>query len=151
MLNCATTKDRCGQYIGIDDNKVELLKQVVDQTNAKIVLVSTWKEFWYRDLCLKDEQDNMATYLDKKLAKQGLRIIDKTNDYNSTNRGKAINNYLWKIKSMGVEVDNYIILDDELFDYMSAKLTKCLVRTNFDSGLTETHVRKAVAKLCSVQ
>ena len=149
VLNCSSTKDRCGQYIGIDDNKVTLLKEIVDTTNAKIVLVSSWKECWYKHYYLKERQDDMADYLDHKLYKQGLEIMDKTNDYNSYNRGDGILEYLWRLKRHNVEVDKYVILDDEMFDYKQTRLTKYLIRTSFNQhGLDKSHVRKAVSMLC---
>ena len=46
VLNCHSTKDKCGDYIGIDDKKVALLKEIVDATGAIIILVSSWKEWW---------------------------------------------------------------------------------------------------------
>ena len=43
VLNCSTTKDLCEFYTGIEDKKVAILKQIVDATDAKIVLISTWR------------------------------------------------------------------------------------------------------------
>ena len=43
VLNNAYTTDRIKGYIGIDDNKVRLLKQIVDYFDAKIILSSTWR------------------------------------------------------------------------------------------------------------
>lgn len=149
VLNCHSTKDRCGQYIGIEDSKVKLLKEIVDWTNAKLVLVSTWKEWWFKEDRLKDRQDDLATYLDEKLAKQGLVIYDKTNDYNSINRGKGILRYIELLEERGNFVDKFVILDDETFDYLKSKTTKYLVRTSFDkNGLEKKHVRKVIEKLC---
>ena len=69
FLNCHSTKDSCGGYIGIDDKKVALLKEIVDATGAIIILVSSWKEWWTNNPRYKPNQDEMATYLDEKLAK----------------------------------------------------------------------------------
>ena len=49
VLNSITTKDRCGPYVGIDDKKVSNLKDIIDATSAKIVLVSSWKEGWKKE------------------------------------------------------------------------------------------------------
>ena len=146
VLNCRSTKDICGPFIGIDDKKVGYLKHIVDFTNAKIVLVSTWKEYWFKTQ--KEDQDYMATYLDNKLKKHGLKIFDKTDDNNSFDRGAYIQRYL-KIKELnGVNISNFVILDDEMFDYKECKLTKYLVRTSFNSnGLTIKHVKKAIEML----
>ncbi len=149
VLNCRTTKDCCGKYTGIEDEKVKHLKELVNITGAKIVLVSTWKEWWYKNPRLKDKQDDMANYLDEKLAKQGLTIFDKTNDEYSLGRGDAILEYIRAFKRKGNNLDKFVILDDELFDYLPTKLTRNLVRTSFENGgLQSKHIRKAVDILC---
>ena len=146
VLNCKETTDRCDRYIGIDDKKINYLKQIVDQTAAKIVLVSTWKEFWFKNPHMKAYQDNLANYLDEKLAKQGLSIVDKINDgHGFGSRGTGIKNYLAKLKFYEIEVNNYVILDDLPFDYLKVKLTKNLIRTSYDKGgLKLSHVKKAI-------
>ena len=145
VLNCETTKDRCGRYVGIEDQKVSYLKEIVDTCHAKIVLVSTWKEFWKKEP-YKKHQDYLANYLDHKLAKQGLKIVDKTTDYNGlSNRGAGIQEYLSFLKTNEILVNNYVILDDLIFDYLKTKLTKNLVKTNYDKGgLQPIHVKKAI-------
>ena len=137
--------DTCNGYVGIEDQKVKYLKQIVDETSAKIVLVSTWKEFWHNEP-FKKHQDIMANYLDMKLAKQGLKIVDKTNEHDGLlNRGAGIQEYLWLLKRNEIEVNNYVILDDLLFDYLKTKLTKNLVKTNYEKGgLLPRHVTKAI-------
>ena len=144
VLNCVSTKDLIGYYKGIEDKKVDLLKKIVDATGAKIVLVSTWKECWYKESVLKERQDDCADYLDKKLARASLTIVDKTEDEWS-NRGDGIREYLRHLKWKGIDVSNFVILDDELFDYKERKLTKYLVQTSYyGGGLKEKHVEHAI-------
>lgn len=145
VLNCHSTKDKCGGYIGIDDKKVSLLKEIVDATGAIIILVSSWKEWWTNNPRYKSTQDEMATYLDEKLAKQGLIIRDKTCDGNSFRRGKGILRFIEMQKEIGIDIRKYVILDDEMFDYLETKMTRHLIRTNFEqNGLEEKHVIKAI-------
>ena len=147
VLNCRSTKDTIGKYVGIEDEKVALLKQLVDAAKAKIILVSSWKEWWFKNF--KDRQDELANYLDEKLANQGLTVMDKTSNYYSYNRGDGILEYLWKLKRRNIEVDNYVILDDELFDYKQNRLTKNLVQTSYEkNGLEAKHIERAVSMLC---
>ena len=149
VLNCRSTKDICCGYVGIDDNKVALLKEIVDATGAVIVLVSSWKEWWTPNPKHKSNQDEMATYLDEKLAKQGLIIRDKTNDGNSFRRGKGILRFIETQKEVGIDINKYVILDDEMFDYLETKMTRHLIRTSFEqNGLERKHVKKAIEKLC---
>lgn len=148
VLNSHSTKDLCVVYRGIEDKKVALLKEIVDKTNAKIILVSSWKETWYKEANFKDKQDELATYLDKKLASQGLKITDKTDDYDPFQRGEGILEYLRQLKRRDIKVDNFVILDDEIFDYKETKLTKHLIQTSFyKDGLEEKHKKKAIELL----
>lgn len=149
VLNCRGTEDVFCGSVGIEDEKVALLKQIVNSTKAVIVLVSSWKEWWYKEPHLKREQDSFANYLDRKLAKQGLTIVDKTEDYNPFNRGEGIIEFIDRKRRSGIEISNFIILDDELFDYKRTKLTKNLIQTSYEKGgLQKKHVRKAIEKLC---
>ena len=148
VLNCSSTRDVLNGYVGIEDRKVELLKQIVDATKAKIVLISSWKEFWFKDPHQKQEQDVSADYLDLKLKNKGLTIIDKTSDF-FLGRGEGIRAYIEQLKWMGIPVDKFVILDDGQFDYKKTKLTKNLIQTGFLSGgLKEKHVKRAIEKLC---
>ena len=45
VLNTPSSESRCGEYIGIDDEKVKKLKKIVEKTKAEIVLISTWKKY----------------------------------------------------------------------------------------------------------
>ena len=43
VLNCATTKERVRDLLFVEDRKVQLLKELVDETGATIILSSTWR------------------------------------------------------------------------------------------------------------
>ena len=90
VLNSIDSEDHLGPYIGIDYSGVKLLREIVDKTGAEIVLVSSWKHRWHKT---KENQGILANYLDKRLAEENLKIIDKTKD-NITNRGEGIYNWL---------------------------------------------------------
>ena len=141
VLNTPSSESRCGEYIGIDDEKVEKLKKIVEKTKAEIVLISTWKKYWRKEEKLKPLQDYSATYLDEKLAKQGIKAIDKTKDKADgryLSRGESILEYVCRNN-----VENYIILDDCQFDYDGCDLTDYLIKTNQTEGLTDISVYKA--------
>ena len=147
VLNCQDTEETCGDYIGIEDTKVTLLKQIIDATGAAIILISSWKEGWTSNPNFKITQDELATYLDKKLAKQGLVIQSKTFDGNS-NRGKGIIRFIDKQKEIGINIDKYIILDDEMFDYLEVDIAEHLIKTSFcGNGLELKHVKRAIEAL----
>lgn len=139
VLNCQTTKDYCGLWLGIDDDKIKRLHQIADTTSAQIVLTSTWKYDWYR--VEKEKQDDLANYLDRKLAAEGLEILDKTED-------------LWSDRGAGIlrwvkahQVESFVILDDEPFDYAEQNLLNRVIGTiegNDNGGLQDEHVEKAI-------
>jgi len=142
VLNCSTSDvDKSTGYIGIDDDKLAKLKTIVDKTNAEIILVSTWKEGWFPELSYKYLQDNLGNLIDKKFRKFGLKIIDKTFD-NGHGRPQDILQYAFKHN-----IRNYVILDDQLFDYEDRRMMDNLVKTDEDYGLTDEKVEEAISKL----
>ena len=145
VLNTPSSESRCGEYIGIDDEKVEKLKKIVEKTKTEIVLISTWKKYWRKEEKLKPLQDYSANYLDEKLAKQGLKAIDKTKDKADgryLSRGESILEYVYRNN-----VENYIILDDCQFDYDGCDLTDNYIKTNQIEWLSEQQVKAACETL----
>lgn len=141
VLNTPTSEARCGEYVGIDDEKVSLLADIVNRTKAEIALISTWKKYWRKEERRKPLQDYLATYLDEKLASFGLKVFDKTKDESDglyLSRGEGILEFIDRNK-----VDCYVILDDLQFDYDGCDLTDCLIKTNPKMGLTNEQVEKA--------
>lgn len=141
VLNHENTPDRCGIYIGIEDRKVELLKQIVDSTGAKIVLSSTWR------LGINNKGHRLehhAEYLNEKLLKYGLEIYDKTKELSRHGelRGKEINEWL----SRHPDVEQWVVLDDEYFiDFNMYDIPQHLVHTYFYvDGLNEDKVEEAI-------
>jgi len=141
VFKTPSSNSRCGEYIGIDDDKVKKLKEIVAQTKAAIVLVSTWKKYWRKEEKLKPLQDYSANYLDEKLAKCGLKITDKTKDKADgqyLSRGEGILEYVYRNK-----VKSFVILDDCQFDYDGCGITDKLIKTNQTEGLTDKQVESA--------
>jgi len=118
---------------------VKLLRRIIEATNAKIVLCSSWKANWSRN---KEEQNELSNYLDRKLRREELYIYDKTIDQGS-NRGEGIIKWL---KNKNVE--SWAVLDDEIFpDYEKYGILKHLVKTSFygeNGGLQPEHVEQAI-------
>ena len=142
VLNCQNSKTDCNGIMGVDDEKVDNLKMLVDSTKAKIVLTSSWRTGWYKDF--KELQGYLADHLDRKLEKAGLFISDKTDDA-YVMRGEAITKWL-----SDKAVENYIILDDEIKDYKRWGLIDRLIKTEFyddEGGLNKKKAIEAIWKL----
>lgn len=138
VLNYYEATARCGIYIGIEDEKVALLKKIVEATGAKIVLSSTWR------LGIDNKGHRLEEhipYLKEKLGKYGLEIYDKT-PVCSNHRGREIDSWL----KNHPEVEQWVVLDDEWFiDFNQYDIAPHLVQTYFyGSGLTEDDVEKAI-------
>ena len=145
VLNEEKSRSRCCGYKGIDDKKVENLAKIVEETGAKIVLISTWKDDWRKTD--KVHQGMMANYLDRKLKKQGLVVLDKTKSIDKNgfyfSRGEGILQYL-----ADNQVEKYVILDDYQFDYDSCGLTDYYIKTDaYNGGLTEELANRAIENL----
>lgn len=137
VLNtCRTHVRRKDHYIGIEQRKVLLLKQIVDATGAHIVLSSTWRSspdsFNDARLCLWTD---------------GLVIFDVTPDYNFRRpRGHEIADWL----EQHPEVTHYVIIDD-VDEFANGRLRKHFVQTDFYGlGLTQLHCEKAIKILNEV-
>ena len=142
VLNTPDSKSRCGGCIGIDNDKLKLLKEIVDVTKAVIVLVSTWKEYWEPLPQRKYLQDEFADYLDKKFKDAGLKVTDKTlNGWDGDwySRGEGILDYIQIHKPK-----SFVILDDIQYDYDGCGLTDNLIKTNANVGLTSEQVQQAI-------
>lgn len=143
VLNCQLSKSRYKGMLGVDDDKVQLLKDIVDSTGAVIVLTSTWKVDWFKCEYIED-LPAMGGYLVKKLKNFRLHILDKTEDKEWASRGDGIKEW---IKNSKVNVESFVILDDEIFDYDEENLMNNLVKTSFYGefgGLQPSHIQKAV-------
>ena len=145
VLNFVYCKARepCG-CIGISNASVKNLAKIVEATGAAIVLTSTWKQHWQRNTRSTDQIHPSGKYLQNKLLKQKLFILDKTTD-NMDNRGEGIQN--WLANHPGVT--HWIVLDDDVFpDYKQQGIMPHLIKTSFYAGgLTESYVNQAIGLL----
>lgn len=142
VLNEDTTPTRTkSRVIFVDEEKLLRLKRIVDATGAKIVLSSTWRYD-------RDDPKCNGDFLELQDAfhNVGLEFYDYTPiDAIGMRRGMEIR--LWLGRHRG-EVDRFVILDDELYDFEEYYLLDHLVKTVFwDGGLTDVHVKEAIELL----
>ena len=119
----------------IDVGKVKLLKRAIDETGARVVLSSSWR------------YTRNARYLKELLANYEIRV-DST-PYIQDIRGLEIKK--WLSENQGVE--DFIILDDEIFDSFDEELIKKLVKVSngngrsFGEGLLPKDVDRIIERL----
>lgn len=125
----------------IDETRLPLLKQLIDETHAKIVLSSSWRKHWERDegLC-----DDIGAEINRIFAEYQLCISDKTPVLKSNDRAEEIRTWL----SENNQVGNFAIFDDIAFGW-GEDLQEHLVRTNsrIGYGLEEKHIQMAIRLL----
>lgn len=132
------TKTRC---VFVDESKILRLKEIVDATQAKIVLSSTWR------YDRKDPQLNGDfLQLEEALESFGLEFYSFTPvDAIGIRRGMEIKAWL----GSHPEVKRFVILDDELFDFEERGLLEHLVKTDYAyGGLKDNHIEQAITILC---
>lgn len=145
VLNCWGTRERILGFVGIENRLVKQLARIVAFTGAEIWLISSWKNSW---VC----HDELGTYLDVKLAGYGLRIAGMI-DYDVDPEKRGYEVMLWldewgRGNWRGEEIESFVILDDEWFDYGDwSPLEGRVVKTEFyekDGGLKDLDVEQAV-------
>ena len=121
--------------VAIDPSRMVLLKQIVDAANAKIVLSTSWREHWSKDLtgC-----NSTGVLINNIFSEYGLQVYDKTPELH-TRREIEIKSWL----DRHPEVKNFVVLDDSLLsaDYLNGHFIKT---SNYFDGLDQTDVQKAM-------
>lgn len=119
----------------IDITRLSLLKRLVDSTNAKIVLTSTWRKYWESD---KKIISKTGAEIDRAFASQGLEILDKTPSLGE--RKDEISAWL----NQKNDIDAFCIIDDLPFGW--EELSPFVITTNprIGRGFEEKHLRDAV-------
>ena len=142
VLNFPGTEARSpGGWIGVSSQQIKLLRDIVKETGAYLVLSSTWRHEWSPDeeQCTED-----GKYLNRRLTRYGLHIIDKTIKNHEDLRGEAIREWL----SRHPHVDNWIVLDDNSFlDFQKEGILPHLVMTSAVLGLTKHDADECIRKL----
>lgn len=114
---------------------VEALNRITTETQAVIVVSSTWR--------LIGETAVRRKLRDWGIQGRVLGITPINRDDRTTTRGREIQ--LWiNVYSRSINLGNYVILDDDADVEMD--LTK-LIRTQFETGLTMSDADNAIAIL----
>jgi len=126
--------------IGLDREAIRRLNRLVHQTGASVVVSSTWR--------LNRNRQQLQRVLDEH-GFQG-RVIGRTPRWIAGRpvagdaRGFEIQAWLDAAADYGIDVDTFVILDD---DSDMGHLADRLVKTTFAEGLRDEHVDTAIAML----
>jgi len=121
---------RNGEDGNIDQSRLPLLKQLVDQTGGRIVLTSTWR--------IHLGADEIGRELEEMFLQEGLVLYDKTPQIQN-DREKEITAWLADHQ----EVTAFVIFDDIKFGW--GALAPMVVNTDYriGRGLEQRHIEKA--------
>ena len=111
----------------LDPHALRLLKRLVDETGALLILSSSWRK-------IPESRRN----LERQLEQYGMYIAEST-PCTYGKRGDDIT--AWFNMIPAAKRCRYVILDDD--SDMTVHM-KHLVQTRFDTGLTREHVDKAI-------
>ena len=130
----------------INANKIKWIKKIIDETDAKIVVSSSWRrenvKETINDMIGKTKRcprNKMLYWLIDNIYDVTSWFSDKK--YNGTGRGGEIQTWLDKHP----EVNNYVIIDDD-GDMLDEQLYH-FVQTNYEDGLTEVETKRAIKVL----
>ena len=130
----------------INSNKIKWIKKIVDETDAKIVVSSSWRmdsvEETINDILGKTKRcprNKMLYWIIDNIYDVTPWFSDKK--YYGTGRGGQIQTWL----DVHHEVDNYVIIDDD-GDMLDEQLYH-FVQTNYEDGITETEAIRAIKVL----
>ena len=143
VLNSAVYQEECGgrEASNVDDTRLPLLNRIVEETGAVIVLSSSWRRLWHSNPALRAPGWKAVG---ESFARFGVEVFDRTPDYAGNNRDREVRDWL---TAHGGEVESFVILDD--YGYGWGDLSDRLVQTSYyrGRGLTEDHVKAAIALL----
>ena len=118
-------------------DKIKYIKRIIDKTNAKIVVSSSWR------------MDTIEETIDKMIRRPKRcprnrmlnwfidNLYDVTHTYRSL-RGQEIEDWLNEHN----DIENYVIIDDD-DDFLDSQLYH-FVETNFEDGITEIEAIRAI-------
>ena len=116
VFNNTYSLSRANGHTRIERGKLQRLMPIVENTGAKIVLISSWKN--YRDS--KDESDKSNwNHLTRRFNRYGMEVFDITPDLPDKQRGAEI--LTWLVEHEDIE--GFVIIDDVMFsDYHDPRL-----------------------------
>ena len=138
--------------IEIDEFRLVYLKEIIDKTNAKIVLSSSFRRFFEKEKGVIVPRTLKGKKVYDLFYKYGISIYDIT-PMNYNKREDQVKEWL----STRDNIESFIIIDDEpsmFFDYydkliQTSKVRRSQILMNMDdcTGLCEKHIRLAVDML----
>ena len=124
------------KYLKIHKEPMQQLKKLVNETGAKLILSSYWREYW-------GTGNNIGRELDRVFGAENLVISDRTGA-EERSRSDEIKKYL----NDHPEVEAFVVIDDDKCLFPNVETDETLagkvVFTNEKYGFTESDMRTAI-------
>ena len=125
-----------------DPNCVDYLMTIIEKTGAEIVISSTWRHSFSEEKF--KEMFAVYGYNDVPvIGKTHVRFSEVKDGRDSGMRGNRIAEYIIELDDQGIEIDDYVILDDNS-DMLNHQVENHFVHTYFGIGLTVSDMEKAI-------
>ena len=125
----------------IDQRKMLHLRRIVDETQAKIVLSSSWRKWWNTEGA---QADSVGCYLQQIFRTFDLQIYDKIPVISNASRGEEV--WVWMRGKYYIE--EYVILDDRSDLGWNRELQMHFIQTSdAEEGLTDALADAAIRVL----
>lgn len=129
---------RTREQTNIDETRMPLLKRIIDETDAKIILASTWRSHWDKtpEIC-----DETGKELNEIFGRYGLSIYDKIGDMpKEYRRSDEVRTWVSGLN----KDDRFVIIDDAFGGW--DELDPFVVKTNYrvGRGLEVLHAERAI-------
>lgn len=144
---------------GVHESKVKRLARIVKHTKAKIVMSSSWRDYFWK--VPHEEKRSAQKKLADLLNKYNIQVIDITPHDLNSKRDAEILTWLAQHED---KVENFIILDDENSFLRAFHEDKRFIQTSSvprgkiimgfwyeNTGLRNKHVKKAIKILNNIQ
>lgn len=142
VLNCASTTSRIGIHPFVDEEKIKLLKTIIDSTGASVVLSSSWR---YGAFTTADEIERLFLIeLVRTFREHGLELwhsVTPPSADGCLHRGKEI--LKWLETNPGVE--KWVVIDDVAED-LDGVMDHAVI-TTWENGLTKTLAKRIINML----
>lgn len=139
VLNGDAYVRRQGRFgVILDPKKLDLLKRIVEETGARIVLSTSWREHWS---AIPGESDSIGLEIDQIFHRHGMAVFDKV-PHRTRGREQNIRRWLEDYP----DVETYLVLDDLALegDFLQGHFIRT---SNYRGGLEEENVSEAIAIL----
>lgn len=126
---------RKGKYpfCAIDLKSLNLLKELINVTGAKIILTSK----------LRKDFSKEAKNVKNKLKSEGIEIYDNIFE-DLPSRKDEINKFIYCMSQSGNNIESYVVLDDENIMPDDEHLVLCRSGLDNKDGFTYKHFMKAI-------